>query len=310
MRAAFFTFAAMLLFAGLPLADSVCMQNASSLTDAQKPYKIGYSYECPSGVLSVAVQDSGGTPAAGVRIVLLDQSPPYQNETYATADSSGAASFQISEGGNYFVFAFSYGHCPGDGRALPTLPSCKQTPPNESSAPAASNQSSSPSSENQSAWVSPNSLVGHARNFTLIQDVKQKPASNPGEETARQSLDASAAISSAQKSISEASALSGGRMTENITIALSFLGDAQRAYIAENYLLAKNLSQKASDLLKQKAAKLPAKPASAGGQVAVSGGLFGLDLSSQETLFAVIAILGAIAILWGIYHLIPKGPLD
>jgi len=303
-------FAALLALCLLPLphAASVC-DSKSPLSDLEKQYRISYSYDCRENLLLVKVLDSSGAPLNGVRVGLIDQNPPLVNNTYTNANADGLAGFSLEEGGDFFLFAYAYGACPGDGRFMPSLMLCdsngvpiQQGAANETSA--AGNESAF--IVNETAWVSPRSLV---RNFTVLDRPRPPSLPKPGAASEALSAEASLALKGAQNAISSALSSSYGRQDGNITSALSLLALAENAFANEDYALSRALAAQASSMLSPGLA--PRLNQSRQPPIAAPKG--GLSISDAETegmLLNILAALGAIFVLWGLYYLFPKGPLD
>lgn len=297
-----------LFLAQLPLAASVC-SSKSPLSDAERQYGISYSYDCRENLLIVKVLDSSGAPLNGVRVGLIDQNPPLANNSYTNTNADGLAGFSLEKGGNYFIFAYAYGACPGDGRFLPSMELCDpggnpilQNPRNESN----SAKNETPPG-NLSDWISPRSLV---RNFTIINRPVPQSLPKPGTPQEALSAEASLALSEAQRDISSALSASFGRQDGNITSALSLLALAQNAFANEDYTGSRALAAQASSILSAGRVKSGGNSSSQQPMAAQKGGLSIADAATEGMLLNALAILGAVLVLWGVYYLIPKGPLD
>lgn len=291
-------FAAVLFaFSQFSYAASIC-NSGNDLSSSQKEISFSYSFSCPTGALSVKIIDSTKQPAAGIRIGLLDQTPPINETLYAQADSGGAASFTVPEGGDYFLFTLEYGACPGDGRFLPSLPDCtgktaamqNQTAQNQSSGAGQIPGGNASSEEG----LQPSAL-------SVIHPPQALP--RPGSAAYQESMNALDRLVSAQKTIGSAVATLGNTPSSEIESALHSLRRAQEEYARENYASSKQYADEAVSY-----AKGALSPKNQTSSTIQNLGEPGTEAYSY--FFWGGMILVAMAAIWAIYKLIPKGALD
>ncbi len=287
-----FALCACLLLLALPLHSASICNSARELSPLQKELSFSYSHSCPLGILTVKITDSTKQPVSGIRVGLLDQTPPINDTIYEIADADGKVTFALPDGGDYFVFNVDYGKCPQDGRFLPTLDSCT-SPKKAAYAPA--NNSSSP------AAPPPSPPSGPPDALKLVQ--KPQPLPKPGSYLYQQSVSALDAIVTAQKLIGNAVSSLGNAPSPAIEGALFELRLAQQEYALENFNSSKSHADGAASLAKAAIAKNPSTKA----QAPIS------NSQPQELpslIFWIGLSIGVALVAFAIYKLLPKGALD